>query len=216
MSHRVSWNRAYWALFLATFMGLALLIRWHVWNLDREVSREGLANTAIICCRSVLVDHVDVETGLRGYLITGRREYLRPYHEGLGRLDRDMADLRVAVTALPNEVMYFESVAAHSRDVLTEFSNQVAISDSDSIESGRARFQGFPTKPGMDKIRLFLLAIQSEEDRRLAANMATLERSLATTLFLIDAFAVISGLLLVAMAFGLVKPPDSASNQPTG
>lgn len=214
MPYQRNLNRNFWSLFLATWMFLSLFIRWHVIGLDRQVAHEGLSNAAIVACRDVLLDHVDIETGLRGFLIVGNRDFLRPYHEGLGRLDRDTARLRVAVAGIAGERPYFDSMLSHSEAILTEFNNQVATSDANGVDSGRQRFLQFPTKPGMDKIRQMLLEIQSEEDRRLTANMASLERSLATTIFLINAFAIVSGFLMVAMLFGFISPPE-ARHQPT-
>lgn len=202
-------HRVYWGLFLASMLAMGWQIRWHVMGLDAEVRREGLSNVAVVACRNVLVDHLDIETGLRGYLITGRREFLRPYHQGLGRADRDMATLETAVTALPDEAPHFEVVSTMSRDMLAEFSNQVTAADEEGLYAGQERFRQFPTKPAMDRLRSSLLAIQVEEDRRLAANMASLVRSMARTIFLINGFLIVLTVLLAAMATGFVSPPLS-------
>src|SRR4051794_40547116 len=37
----------------------------------------------------------DAETGQRGYLLTGKDEYLSPYSEALGTIDRLLRDLKV-------------------------------------------------------------------------------------------------------------------------
>jgi CHASE3 domain sensor protein len=200
--------RTLWALFLGTWMVLTLVIRWHVRGLDMEVRREGLSSAAVVASRKTLIDHVDIETGLRGYLITGQREYLRPYHEGLGRLDQHLSDLRASVSSLPHEQAYFDSIAGLSRTICEEFVVQVNAGETISMERARQRFILHPTRPIMDKIRVALMAIQSEEERRLAINMVDLEQSLATTIFLVDAFAIVSGLLLLAMSMGFINPPE--------
>lgn len=201
-------HRVYWGVFLATWTLLALIIRWHVRGLDIEVRREGLSNAAVVACRNVLVDHIDVETGLRGHLVSGRREFLRPYFEGLGRIDLDMAALRAAVGPIPEERATYDGIAETSKSLLGEFANQVAVVENDGVESGRRRFDAFPTKASMDKVRAQLLSIQSSEDARLARAMRSLEISMATTIFLIDAFTFVLVVLLIAMATGFLTPPS--------
>ncbi len=204
-------NRLFWALFLVTLLGTSLFIRWHVVALDHEVRREGLSNATFVACRSVLIDHVDIETGLRGFLVTGKKEFLRPYFEGLGRLEGHMATLRAAVAELPDERIAFELADGASRSVLVEFAAQINLVESDGLEAARARFVADPTKPGMDQVRAVLATIQGAEDLRMVASMETLGRSLATTIFLINAFAAVSAVLLVAMSFGFIRSPDGAS-----
>ncbi len=44
--------------------------------------------------QDVFQDILDIETGSRGYTITGNQNFLRPYEEGLGRLPKDLEVLR--------------------------------------------------------------------------------------------------------------------------
>jgi len=45
----------------------------------------------------VLKDATDMETGQRGYLLTGNPEYLRPYADAKGRIETDFASLRAGL-----------------------------------------------------------------------------------------------------------------------
>jgi CHASE3 domain sensor protein len=49
---------------------------------------------------SVLRDLADMETGQRGYVLTGNQSYLQPYTDARGRIGTDFAGLRVAVANL--------------------------------------------------------------------------------------------------------------------
>ena len=57
-------------------------------------TRDLIANTS-----SVLAATIDAETGQRGYLITGRDEYLEPYNDALGRIDSLLTLLRTSSSA---------------------------------------------------------------------------------------------------------------------
>lgn len=45
---------------------------------------------------------IDAETGQRGYLLTGRTEFLEPYEAAVKNIDRIQADLYTARSAFPN------------------------------------------------------------------------------------------------------------------
>jgi CHASE3 domain sensor protein len=49
----------------------------------------------------VLQTVTDAETGQRGYLLTGKDEYLQPYAEAKSRIERDMARLKGSADHLP-------------------------------------------------------------------------------------------------------------------
>jgi len=44
---------------------------------------------------------VDIETGSRGYLLTGDEEFLAPYESGLADFDRTAAELRLLIDDKP-------------------------------------------------------------------------------------------------------------------
>lgn len=200
-------NRVYWSAFLVALATLSLLIRYHISELNYKVQRSGLSNEATIASRNVLVDHIDIETGIRGYLVSNDRIYLQPYYEGRGRMLTDMAALRVAVERYYPELKSFTDLKAESSSFLTELAEKVVLLDSGKIDQARKRFMDFPTKSTMDKIRYHLISIQSREDQRQHEEALALEKSMSTLITMINAFAFVSLLLSVAMAFGLVRTP---------
>src|SRR5947209_10933163 len=61
-----------------------------------DLTRESPAAQAELS--NVLKDLTDMETGQRGYLLTGKPEYLQPYDEGKGRIATDFARLRIRLS----------------------------------------------------------------------------------------------------------------------
>ena len=51
----------------------------------------------------VLKDLTDMETGQRGYLLTGDASYLQPYTDAKGRIASDFADLRAGLAGQGEE-----------------------------------------------------------------------------------------------------------------
>ena len=206
-------NRLYWTSFLVALATLSLLIRYHISELNNKVQRSGLSNEATIASRNVLVDHIDIETGIRGYLVSNDRIYLQPYYEGRGRMVVDMAALGVAVERYYAELRSFTELKSDSNSFLTELAEKVVLLDAGKYDQAKDRFIKFPTKPTMDKIRSHLISIQSREDQRQHEETFALERSIATLITMINAFAFVAILLSIAMAFGLIKTPGDHVDQ---
>src|SRR6202045_2398480 len=57
----------------------------------------------------VLKDLTDMETGQRGYLLTGDASYLQPYTDAKGRIASDFADLRAGLASRGEQERSFES-----------------------------------------------------------------------------------------------------------
>jgi CHASE3 domain sensor protein len=54
----------------------------------------------------------DAESGARGYLLTGKQEYLRPYERALGEIDRQAEDARTLLAEQPEAVaLYWQADA---------------------------------------------------------------------------------------------------------
>ena len=138
----------------------------------------------------------DLETGMRGYALTGRPEYLEPYHGALGRIDREFADLAdLDRTSSDPAVEALASVRA-SIDAEKAFSGRVV---------GLRREQGFDPaaalvatgegKRLMDVIRL----ATTEADRRAADALSAIDRRDRLRDVVLIAFELLCAILAVAL-----------------
>ncbi len=66
---------------------------------------------------------VDMETGMRGFLITGKDAFLEPYHQGEGQIYSKFATLRQTVSDNPAQVKRLEE----AEKVIREWQRQVAL-----------------------------------------------------------------------------------------
>src|SRR5581483_4421542 len=58
---------------------------------------------------NVLRDLTDMETGQRGYLLTGDSSYLQPYTDAKARIEADFAELRMGLAQRTDRERYLES-----------------------------------------------------------------------------------------------------------
>jgi signal transduction histidine kinase len=114
--------------------------------------------------QELLAAMVDIETGLRGYVITGDENFLEPYHSGLEQMERHLKRLRAELAddagQQPELAELVEAVTqeiSHSHRVVSLKSTQ----QDDSAQRAIATGDG---KQIMDHIRQ-IIALQSSRDR---------------------------------------------------
>ena len=75
----------------------------------------------IINANKLLIYALDMETGMRGYLITGNDDFLEPYNEGYNNLFGMIKTLSKKVSDNPNQVAQLVTINAH----MEEWNNNV-------------------------------------------------------------------------------------------
>jgi diguanylate cyclase (GGDEF)-like protein len=145
---------------------------------------------------AALDDLVDAETGMRGYLLTGRDDYLAPYRDGTARLTSDVAQLQLLVADNPEQIRRLRDLQLLSSErlrILQQLRPFAPIAEAPRpervtpiLEDGRVI---------MDEIRSAVDAMTAEENRLLGLRQGTLEhaRHLA---FLAQAVALPIGVLI--------------------
>src|ERR1700694_1713487 len=82
---------------LAFMAGNAYLTVNHLKQMQHIAARTLESSTIQADISSVLKDLTDMETGQRGYLLTGNPSYLQPYTDAKGRIGTDFAGLRAGL-----------------------------------------------------------------------------------------------------------------------
>ncbi|MDE2300480.1 MAG: CHASE3 domain-containing protein, partial [Burkholderiales bacterium] len=142
-----------------------------------ELGTEGTARTTIqVLWRSL----TDAETGQRGYLLTGRKEYLKPYTEAQTQVAQSLDWLNRYYGTDPATAGLMKQVTLASRDKLSELAETMKLYDEGKEESWRALVLSDIGKEQMDTVRSQSEQLLAIESTRLAAA----RKSLAQTLLL--------------------------------
>ncbi|MDE2093206.1 MAG: CHASE3 domain-containing protein [Burkholderiales bacterium] len=142
-----------------------------------ELGTEGTARTTIqVLWRSL----TDAETGQRGYLLTGRKEYLKPYTEAQTQVAQSLDWLNRYYGTDPATAGLMKRVTLASRDKLSELAETMKLYDEGKEESWRALVLSDIGKEQMDTVRSQSEQLLAIESTRLAAA----RKSLAQTLLL--------------------------------
>jgi signal transduction histidine kinase/ActR/RegA family two-component response regulator len=122
--------------------------------------------------RTVLSRMVDAETGQRGYLITGREDYLEPYNAAALKLGGDLATLRALVADNPRQLANAERLraAAAERELLLR--RPLELYRQGDHEGAVAIIKVGRGKALMEQIRAVAHDMMIEEERLLALRTA--------------------------------------------
>jgi CHASE3 domain sensor protein len=154
---------------------------------------------------AVLKDLTDMESGQRGFLLTGDATYLQPYLEAKGRVETNFVALRAALT---NRREHEQSLVSQLESLAS--AKQTEMERTISLRQRGYRLRSFRVvdtnegKDYMDKIRSIVSSLASSE----SANFARLDNEKSATLkkFLGISVASSSATLLIAVClFGLMR-----------
>jgi CHASE3 domain sensor protein len=187
----------------------------HLNQMQHIAARTLESSTVRATLSSVLKDFTDMETGQRGYLLTGNPLYLQPYTEAKGRIETDFAGLRAGLANRPeserSQVSQLESLAT---------SKQAEMERSINFRQQGYRRRAFmlvDSNEGMeymDQARGLLSALSAAQTN----NFERLDRERNTSASKALVETVVSNLCLVVLTaclFGLVRYHGQALEQET-
>jgi signal transduction histidine kinase/CHASE3 domain sensor protein len=153
---------------------------------------------------------VDIETGQRGFIITGREEFLEPWEAGRARFPRQAAELEELTAANPAEHAIATDIERGGLDYIASYSNPIVDVARDDREAAADRVARGEGKRRVDELRrqfdrLTQLAAErgarggAEASRRADNAVWLTAGGLAGSLLLV-------GLFVAAVARGVAAP----------
>jgi signal transduction histidine kinase len=142
----------------------------------------GTQGTARTMTQTLWRSLLDAETGQRGYLLTGREEYLRPYHAAQGEATQALDWLKNYYSADPRTDALMKRVELASRNKLSELAETLKLYDKGQGDGWRSLLSTNIGQEQMDTVRSLsgeLLALETErvnEGRQSVAQTLLLNR----------------------------------------
>jgi methyl-accepting chemotaxis protein len=151
---------------------------------------------------------VDMETGMRGYLLSGKEDFLEPYKAGEKAAYDQFAALKQTVDDNPQQVERLERAEA----VLREWQREVAepnialrreVGVTQTMEDVAERIGEARGKTYFDRFRGIMSEFQAEEKALLATRKADNRSTASRTQALVTGFAAIAVVFGLALAFSV-------------
>ncbi len=144
----------------------------------------------------LLAIHQDIELGQRGYILTGKKDFLVPYINARPRLARLFG---VVETELGQSAQ-LKKLEAFSDQKLEFVNLSIAIARGGDLEGARQLIAEGRGKELMDQIRAGILELDRAESQRLAERQAAVRRARSDVqLWVLGIFAALCAALILAM-----------------
>jgi methyl-accepting chemotaxis protein len=149
---------------------------------------------------------VDMETGMRGYLLAGKDAFLEPYHFGRQAAYTSIGQLQQTVSDNPPQVQRLEK----AKNILRDWQNQVAeknialrkeVGVTKTMDDVATRIGKAEGKVFFDQFRDMMQAFIAEEQALMEQRQQTNSDNVANTRLTI--VVALSGAFVLAAAFGI-------------
>jgi CHASE3 domain sensor protein len=196
-------------------IGVPALLAFIAWNAYLAVNHfQRVQKTAALTLESsaiqaklsgVLKDLTDMETGQRGYLLTGNPAYLQPYTDAKGRIEMDFVDLRASLSNRTQRERSLESqLESLAGSKQTEMEHSITLREQGYRHRSFKLVDTNEGKDCMDEIRRIASSLSSAE----SSTFARLDGERTTALKRAFSVTVISNFVLLLLAvclFGLIR-----------
>ena len=130
--------------------------------------------------RLILSLHQDMETGQRGFALTGNAAFLGPYTQARGRLDGAFTRLEALIADGSQGVRALDRLRSASRDKLEVVERDIALARSGRIDDAQALIATGDGRRRMDVLRMTVAAMDEAEGAQLANRTAASNRGRKT------------------------------------
>ena len=203
---------------LAAGFGLIILIiailvavTWRSFDASQESTRLSIHTYTVLDEAQELKQHlINIETGMRGFLLSGRDDFLEPLITGKQSVDRIWTELKKLTSDNPRQQQRLDEIKGTYTDWVTaDVESMIALRRTNPAEGiVSARVSEARGKAKMDRMRQLLLDLRAEESRLLAQRQDALaeQQSIAlNTLLIGGALAALLGLVVAVVLSSAIK-----------
>ena len=153
---------------------------------------------------TVLSTATDIQTGHRGFVITGDEQTLRPYHDALARVDQELSELRSLTADNPRQQQRLSELEPLMAQRVEESKRTVELRRTQGFEAAQDAVRSGPGQRIHDDIRRVVSEMIREEEALLVARDRRASESVRVSLAVIGLGSLLA-LSLVAASFVVVR-----------
>ena len=170
----------------------------------------GAIGTARASIQGLAQGVLDAESGQRGYLLTGRKEYLIPYQRALRDIDESFKVLDQYYGKKPQSMKSLEKLHKLTETKLSELSETIRVQDEGRTDLAKELVLTDIGKEKMEAIRSLGAQLLSDETKNVASSRAEVYRTLMVSRI---GVALLTALSLLALATYLRQSAALAKQQ---
>lgn len=163
------------------------------------VKRVELTNEILLLNQRILNLAQDIETGTRGFIISGKENFLEPYDKALPVIHSSVAQLKQLTKDNPKPQQHIDSLDKLVSSNIDIRKQLIELRRTKGFEAANVLFETGITKKLMDQLRAVIADIDRIENQLLLKRKADNGQSIANSSKVITLFQVIAVLLMILM-----------------
>lgn len=174
-------------------------------NMQRLIDTASLLSQAsriVNNAERLLVLTIDIETGIRGYVITGDKSYLVPYENSQDKIEGHIDELMTGTSDRPTQNQRVRRLQELIRE-RGELAIQVLRKRDEGFEEARALVSSGIGKRKMDEVRALIAEIQDDERLQFRESNTITRGSLVQFQYAFLGLLIIPGVLIVILFYSI-------------
>ena len=147
----------------------------------------------------------NAETGARGFVITGKQEFLEPYQESLKQIDGHLAAMRQLTADNSRQQQRFKAMTPLIEAKLAQLNEIITLRETKGLEAAGEEVSTGKGNDLMEKIRVLSDAAREDEKQLLQVRAETKTRDARTTIRLAFLWVGAGGLTLLLLFSALKR-----------
>ncbi|MBA2737465.1 MAG: CHASE3 domain-containing protein [Pyrinomonadaceae bacterium] len=153
-------------------------------SLQEAVKREKQTTEVLVNLDEILISVLDVETGSRGFVLTGNDVFLAHFTDGKQKTVENIGRLETLLADNSDQTAHLAGLKKQFADKIVEVEKHISIRRSQGLAASSDEIAGGEGKVLMDNIRSTIGRMKSEESRLLEIRESNLQNSLSKNFWL--------------------------------
>ena len=162
--------------------------------------------------QKVLTSAVDIETGTRGYALTGKENYLETYVDGNRKIDDWLDSLRTMSKSDLNQIKRIDTIENLLKSQRIATKSSIEFRRNMSVENTIAHIEIGRGKEVMDSIRKVVADLQQTQINLLSGQLAESNKNVKQRDFVFLIFVLLT-VLLIASSYFIIRKSAAKSVQ---
>ena len=201
------------ALALAATLATLLISEAAYLRSASELDELDASTTARVNIRNLSRSIVDAETGQRGYLLTGRQEYLQPYNDAVKTIDQTFQTLENCYAGKPEKMAILGKLERLKDTKMSEIGLTIQLFRDGKVDGARELILSDIGKEKMEAIRLLSSELLEEERLNFSENLKRMNATLSmrrTGVALFSVFSLLALFMYMRQTYKLEKQQEEA------
>lgn len=193
-------------------IGINALAYWNLSQHKKTAEQSAYTREVLEKLESLSSDLKDAETGQRGYILTGKDRYLKPYFAAVSKVNPEIQTLRKLTTDSPQQQKRLASLRPLVDQKFAELDQTISLRKDEGLEAAQQVVLTDQGKYLMDQIRRVIQEMEKEERDKLEQSLQQAQAN-AQKDTIISTTGILLSFILLYFVYDSIKREMAARSQ---